>query len=141
MSTNAACSNTLVYVIFSSFFIVYALETWLKLLKKWHWKSSHILGGGFFTNDASQSASKSKPASRMQFLYPATVRQVLEAPEEGIKLGENTTSMVKSNGGFEYCSALEKSTPKLLSTNHNAWLRAVTECSSSEQSCIWIRHN
>lgn len=42
--------------------------------------------------------STSKQAARQQFLAPLTVRQVLESPEDGMKVGSLTVNMVTLAG-------------------------------------------
>lgn len=42
--------------------------------------------------------SASKQAARQQFLCPLTVRQVLESPEDGMKVGSLTVNMVTLAG-------------------------------------------
>ncbi|KAL0273967.1 UNVERIFIED_CONTAM: hypothetical protein PYX00_006516 [Menopon gallinae] len=54
-------------------------------------------GGGYFNEtDVTTPSGKSgsKLATRQQFLCPVTIRQILEAPEEGLQIGNFTASMV-----------------------------------------------
>lgn len=58
-------------------------------------------GGGFYAENGmgtpgNQSASKT--ANRQQFLCPVTIRQILEAPEDGLKVGSLQVTMVSLLG-------------------------------------------
>ena len=52
-------------------------------------------GGGYFVGNEPTTPNQSvSSAIRQQFLCPVTVRQVLEAPEQGLKVGSLTATMV-----------------------------------------------
>ncbi|KAK6616951.1 hypothetical protein RUM43_014921 [Polyplax serrata] len=53
-------------------------------------------GGGFF--GANEVESSTVTAPRQQFMCPVTVRQVLDAPEKGLKVGPLTATMVSLCG-------------------------------------------
>ncbi|EEB13625.1 Replication protein A 32 kDa subunit, putative [Pediculus humanus corporis] len=55
-------------------------------------------GGYFVGNEPTTPNQSVSSAIRQQFLCPVTVRQVLEAPEQGLKVGSLTATMVSLCG-------------------------------------------